>query len=87
MSFVAAVCLMFLEEEDAFFFFDALLNGTKYRMRGLFEPGFPALKRYTYFLERLLKQEAPDILLHLRRENFDLLTLVSQVGSQLHSLS
>jgi hypothetical protein len=42
MSFIAALLLIYMDEESTFFMLDSIMN--KYEMKGIYLPGFPDLK-------------------------------------------
>ncbi|KAJ8032445.1 USP6 N-terminal-like protein [Holothuria leucospilota] len=65
MSQIAALLLMYMNEEDAFWALHILLTDTKHAMHGFFIPGFPKLLRYQDHHESILKKFLPKI-----RKNF-----------------
>eukprot|EP00494_Astrolonche_serrata_P022694 UN22951 len=59
MGFIAALMLMYYQEEDAFYILVALLRDKKYNMRGLFMPGLPLLHQRFHQLSYLMKRHCP----------------------------
>ncbi|XP_022105991.1 USP6 N-terminal-like protein [Acanthaster planci] len=76
MSQIAALLLMYLNEEDAFWALHALLTDTKHAMHGFFIPGFPKLIRYQDHHERILKKFLPKV-----KKNFDKLEIHTSLYS------
>ncbi|XP_028409202.1 USP6 N-terminal-like protein isoform X2 [Dendronephthya gigantea] len=69
MSGIAALLLMYLNEEDAFWALSVLItNSKKHSMHGFFIPGFPKLKRFQEHHEAILKKFAPKLFKHLEKE-------------------
>ncbi|KAK6318632.1 hypothetical protein J4Q44_G00119230 [Coregonus suidteri] len=68
MSQVAAILLMYLNEEDAFWALSQLLTNNKHAMHGFFIPGFPKLQRYQAHHEQILSKLLPKLKKHLDRE-------------------
>ncbi|XP_074645042.1 USP6 N-terminal-like protein [Tubulanus polymorphus] len=67
MSQIAALLLMYLNEEDAFWALSALLTNKKHGMHGFFVPGFPKLIRFQEHHDRVLKAFIPKVKKHLDR--------------------
>eukprot|EP00057_Strongylocentrotus_purpuratus_P014706 XP_011669180.1 PREDICTED: USP6 N-terminal-like protein [Strongylocentrotus purpuratus] len=61
MSQIAALLLMYLNEEEAFWALHILLTDTKHAMHGFFIPGFPKLIRYQDHHENILRKLLPKI--------------------------
>ncbi|XP_063969959.1 USP6 N-terminal-like protein [Lytechinus pictus] len=61
MSQIAALLLMYLNEEEAFWALHILLTDTKHAMHGFFIPGFPKLIRYQDHHENILKKLLPKV--------------------------
>lgn len=61
MSFHAALFLMYATEEQAFWMLESLLNKPRWRLRGMFLPGFPLLTEYYFILEALMKEHTPKL--------------------------
>lgn len=64
MSQIAALMLMYMNEEDAFWALSALL-GDKKQMHGFFIPGFPKLLRFQEHHDRILKKLLRKVRKHL----------------------
>ncbi|XP_058055814.1 USP6 N-terminal-like protein [Anopheles bellator] len=65
MSTVAAVLLMYFDEEDAFWALDILLTNARYAMHGLYIVGFPKLMRFLAHHDRILTKCLPKLKKHL----------------------
>ncbi|MBN3274319.1 US6NL protein, partial [Polyodon spathula] len=72
MSQIAALLLIYMNEEDAFWALVKLLSGQKHAMHGFFVPGFPKLLRFQEHHERILKKMMPKLKQHL--SSWDLVT-------------
>ncbi|CAK7295136.1 USP6 N-terminal-like protein [Vulpes lagopus] len=68
MSEIAAILLMFLPEEDAFWALTQLMVGDRHAMHGFFVPGFPKLLRFQAHQERVLQRALPDLRKHMDEE-------------------
>ncbi|XP_029908691.1 USP6 N-terminal-like protein [Myripristis murdjan] len=68
MSQIAAVLLMYLNEEDAFWALSQLLTNSKHAMHGFFIPGFPKLQRFQAHHEQILSKMLPKLKKHLDKE-------------------
>ncbi|XP_030222727.1 TBC1 domain family member 3K [Gadus morhua] len=68
MSQVAAILLMFLNEEEAFWALSQLLTNTKHAMHGFFIPGFPKLQRFQSHHDLILSKMLPRLKKHLDKE-------------------
>ncbi|XP_061532611.1 USP6 N-terminal-like protein [Phycodurus eques] len=68
MSQIAAILLMYLNEEDAFWALSQLLTNSKHAMHGFFIPGFPKLQRFQAHHERILSKMLPKLRKHLDKE-------------------
>ncbi|XP_042241426.1 TBC1 domain family member 1-like isoform X2 [Homarus americanus] len=71
MSQIAALLLMYLNEEDAFWALSALMSSPKYSMHGFFIPGFPKLLRYQQHHDKILEKFLPKLKKHLERNCID----------------
>uniref|UniRef100_UPI00358FC66E uncharacterized protein isoform X2 n=1 Tax=Myxine glutinosa TaxID=7769 RepID=UPI00358FC66E len=60
MNQIAGLLLMFLEEEDAFWALDRLMEG-KHLMHGFFIPGFPKLMRFQDHHDHILRRLLPKL--------------------------
>ncbi|XP_041452882.1 USP6 N-terminal-like protein isoform X3 [Lytechinus variegatus] len=76
MSQIAALLLMYLNEEEAFWALLILLTDTKHAMHGFFIPGFPKLIRYQDHHENILKKLLPKV-----RKNLDRLEIHTSLYS------
>lgn len=65
MSSIAAVLLMYLNEEDAFWALVVLIGSPKFGMHGLLIPGLPKLIAYYDFHAAMRKRLIPKIDKHL----------------------
>lgn len=65
MSQIAALFLMFLDEEDTFWCMHSLMVSPRHTMHGFFVPGFPKLTRYETHFKKILKKYRPRIYKHL----------------------
>uniref|UniRef100_A0A8C4WUC8 Rab-GAP TBC domain-containing protein n=1 Tax=Eptatretus burgeri TaxID=7764 RepID=A0A8C4WUC8_EPTBU len=64
MNQIAGLLLMFLEEEDAFWALDRLMEG-KHLMHGFFIPGFPKLMRFQDHHDHILQKLLPKLKKHM----------------------
>lgn len=64
MSFVCAILVYHLSEEDAFWTFVQMIKS--YDLGGMFKPGLPLLTNFLYKIDRLLQVFSPDLFLHLK---------------------
>ncbi|XP_040265996.1 USP6 N-terminal-like protein isoform X1 [Bufo bufo] len=69
MSQIAAVLLMYLNEEDAFWALAQLLTNQRHAMHGFFIPGFPKLKRFQSHHEQILSKLFPKLKKHMDKED------------------
>ncbi|CAD7694096.1 unnamed protein product [Nyctereutes procyonoides] len=68
MSEIAAILLMFLPEEDAFWALTQLMTDDRHAMHGFFDPGFPKLLRFQAHHERVLQRALLDLRKHMDEE-------------------
>ncbi|XP_029001169.1 USP6 N-terminal-like protein [Betta splendens] len=68
MSQIAALLLMFMNEEDAFWALSQLLADQKHAMHGFFVPGFPKLQRFQAHHDQIISKLIPKLKKHLDRE-------------------
>ncbi|KAM8891224.1 uncharacterized protein AB9W97_011868 isoform 2-T2 [Spinachia spinachia] len=68
MSQIAAILLMYLNEEEAFWALSQLLTNGKHAMHGFFIPGFPKLHRYQAHHELILSKMLPKLKKHMDKE-------------------
>ncbi|XP_039285973.1 USP6 N-terminal-like protein [Nilaparvata lugens] len=71
MSQIAALLLMYLEEEDAFWALSRLVSDSKYSMHGFFIHGFPKLLRYQEHHDKIMNKFLPKLKKHLDRNGVD----------------
>jgi len=71
MSDICAFLLMYLTEEDTFWFLSRLLNAQTYNLRGLFLPGFPMLYQHCYVHERIVATRLPQVSKHLQEAGLE----------------
>ncbi|XP_044281810.1 USP6 N-terminal-like protein isoform X1 [Varanus komodoensis] len=68
MSQIAAILLMYLNEEDAFWALAQLLTNQRHAMHGFFIPGFPKLQRFQAHHEAILSKLFPKLKKHMDKE-------------------
>lgn len=68
MSQIAALLLMYLNEEDAFWALSILMSDQKHAMHGFFIPGFPKLLRFQEHHDKLLAKCLPKLKKHLDKQ-------------------
>uniref|UniRef100_A0A8C9ZY12 USP6 N-terminal-like protein n=1 Tax=Sander lucioperca TaxID=283035 RepID=A0A8C9ZY12_SANLU len=68
MSQIAALLLMYMNEEDAFWALSQLLTNQKHGMHGFFVPGFPKLQRFQAHHDQIISKLVPKLKKHLDRE-------------------
>ncbi|KAE8297787.1 USP6 N-terminal-like protein Related to the N-terminus of tre [Larimichthys crocea] len=68
MSQIAALLLMYMNEEDAFWALSQLLTNQKHGMHGFFVPGFPKLQRFQTHHDQIISKLIPKLKKHLDRE-------------------
>uniref|UniRef100_A0A671RES9 USP6 N-terminal-like protein n=1 Tax=Sinocyclocheilus anshuiensis TaxID=1608454 RepID=A0A671RES9_9TELE len=68
MSQIAAILLMYMNEEDAFWALSQLLTNQKHAMHGFFIPGFPKLQRFQVHHDKILSKLLPKLRKHLDKE-------------------
>ncbi|XP_073975683.1 related to the N terminus of tre oncogene isoform X2 [Rhodnius prolixus] len=71
MSQIAALLLMYLDEEDAFWALSELVSDKKYNMHGFFIPGFPKLLRYQEHHDKIMQKFLPKLKKHLDKNGVD----------------
>ncbi|XP_013783393.1 USP6 N-terminal-like protein isoform X2 [Limulus polyphemus] len=65
MSQIAALLLMYMSEEDAFWSLSVLMTSEKHAMHGFFIPGFPKLQRFQEHHDTILTKFLPKLKKHL----------------------
>ncbi|KAM9861114.1 USP6 N-terminal-like protein [Aulostomus maculatus] len=68
MSQIAALLLMYMNEEDAFWALTQLLTNQKHSMHGFFVPGFPKLQRFQAHHDQIISKLIPKLKKHLEKE-------------------
>ncbi|XP_054626155.1 USP6 N-terminal-like protein isoform X2 [Dunckerocampus dactyliophorus] len=68
MSQIAALLLMFMNEEEAFWALTLLLTNRKHAMHGFFVPGFPKLQRFQAHHDQIISKLIPKLKKHLDKE-------------------
>ncbi|XP_027869932.1 USP6 N-terminal-like protein [Xiphophorus couchianus] len=68
MSQIAALLLMYMNEEDAFWALSQLLTNDRHAMHGFFVPGFPKLHRFQAHHDQILSKLLPKLKKHMDRE-------------------
>ncbi|TRY82903.1 hypothetical protein DNTS_011649, partial [Danionella cerebrum] len=68
MSQIAAILLMYMNEEDAFWALSQLLTNQKHAMHGFFIPGFPKLLRFQGHHDQIMSKLLPKLKKHLDKE-------------------
>ncbi|XP_036619174.1 USP6 N-terminal-like protein isoform X2 [Trichosurus vulpecula] len=68
MSQIAAILLMYLNEEEAFWALAQLLANQRHAMHGFFMPGFPKLQRFQDHHEQILGKALPKLKRHMDKE-------------------
>ncbi|ODN03265.1 USP6 N-terminal-like protein [Orchesella cincta] len=71
MSQVAALLLMYMDEEDAFWGLAQLMTDPKYGMHGFFVAGFPKLVRFQAHHDKVLHALLPKLKKHLDKHGVD----------------
>lgn len=71
MSQIAALLLMYMKEEDAFWALSVLIADKKYNMHGFYIPGFPKLLRYQEHHDKIMNKFLPKLKKHLDRNGVD----------------
>ncbi|CAH2275587.1 Hypothetical predicted protein [Pelobates cultripes] len=68
MSHIAALLLMYMNEEDAFWALVKLFSDNKHAMHGFFVPGFPKLLRFQEHHEKIMKKFMPKLKQHFETQ-------------------
>lgn len=71
MSQIAALLLMYFNEEDAFWALAILVADNRYNMHGFFIPGFPKLIRYQEHHDKIMVKFLPKLKKHLDKNAVD----------------
>lgn len=68
MSTIAAILLMFMNEEETFWSFVHLMAHPDYLIGDLYLPGFPVLLEWYYIFEKLFQESQPKLFKHIEDE-------------------
>lgn len=71
MSQIAALLLMYFDEEDAFWALSILFDDNRFNMHGFFIPGFPKLLRYQDHHDKIMNKFLPKLKKHLDRNGVE----------------
>lgn len=71
MSQIAALLLMYMNEEDSFWSLSTLMSSDRHAMHGFFIPGFPKLKRFSAHHDTVVKKLLPKIYKHFKEFGID----------------
>lgn len=78
MGFVVSMLLVHMPEEEAFWAFTHMMQGTQFAMRQLYLPGFPLLQQFFIILRRLLRTFLPTLHKHFDDEGLDVAFFAAQ---------
>lgn len=71
MSQIAALLLMYLSEDEAFWALSTLISNSKYYMHGFFIPGFPKLIRFQDHHDKIMNKLLPKLKKHLDKNGVE----------------
>ncbi|KAH9400773.1 hypothetical protein TYRP_002348 [Tyrophagus putrescentiae] len=71
MSQIAALLLMYMDEEDAFWSVSALMSDERHAMHGFFIPGFPKLLRFAKHHDKIIQKFLPKVWKHFKKFDID----------------
>lgn len=71
MSQIAALLLMYMNEEDSFWSLSTLMSSERHSMHGFFIPGFPKLRRFSTHHDTLMKKLLPKVYRHFKEFGID----------------
>ncbi|XP_029344086.1 USP6 N-terminal-like protein isoform X1 [Acyrthosiphon pisum] len=71
MSQIAALLLMYLSEDEAFWALSNLISNSKYYMHGFFIPGFPKLIRFQDHHDKIMNKLLPKLKKHLDKNGVE----------------
>lgn len=71
MSQIAALLLMYMNEEDSFWSLKALMTDEKHSMHGFFIHGFPKLRRLSAHHDRIIKKRLPRVSKLFKKHQID----------------
>ncbi|CUG88842.1 rab6 GTP-binding protein, putative [Bodo saltans] len=78
MGFIVSMLLLHMPEEEAFWTFVHMMQGTQFAMRQLYLPGFPLLQQFFIILRRLLRTFLPTLYRHFDDEGLDVAFFAAQ---------
>lgn len=71
MSQLAALLLMYMNEEDSFWSLSTLMSSDRHAMHGFFIPGFPKLRRFSAHHDAIIKRLLPKVYTHFKDFGID----------------
>lgn len=71
MSQLAALLLMYMNEEDSFWSLSTLMSSDRHAMHGFFIPGFPKLRRFSAHHDTIIKKLLPKVYRHFKDFGID----------------
>ncbi|XP_027196575.2 LOW QUALITY PROTEIN: uncharacterized protein LOC113791055 [Dermatophagoides pteronyssinus] len=71
MSQIAALLLMYMDEEDAFWSLSSLMSDERHAMHGFFIPGFPKLIRFAKHHDKIIHKLLPKVWKHFKKYDID----------------
>lgn len=71
MSQIAALLLMYMNEEDSFWSLSTLMSSSRHAMHGFFIPGFPKLRRFSAHHDAIIKKLLPKVYRHFKDFGID----------------
>lgn len=71
MSQIAALLLMYMNEEDAFWALSTLMSSNRHAMHGFFIPGFPKLRRFSAHHDYIIRKLLPKVYKHVKGFGID----------------
>lgn len=71
MSQIAALLLMYMDEEDAFWSISSLMSNDRHAMHGFFIPGFPKLIRFAKHHDKIIQKFLPKVWKHFKKFDID----------------
>jgi hypothetical protein len=78
MGFIVSMLLVHMPEEEAFWTFVHMMQGSQFAMRQLYLPGFPLLQQFFIILRRLLRTFLPTLYRHFEDEGLDVAFFAAQ---------
>lgn len=71
MSQIAALLLMYMNEEDSFWSLSALMSSERHAMHGFFINGFPKLRKFSNHHDLIIKKLIPKVYRHFKEVGID----------------